>query len=165
MKNEIYTCIFFTSIFLFSCHRNVKNTTQPRDDIYRAIKNPEQCFIAVYQTDSAFLRYKTTPNGKIQGRLVIKYGELEPLALAKEFYHGEITGQFNKDTLFADYVFANGAKPALYRNPIALLKKGDKLVLGFGAYVNYLGRTWLMNHQAINFTKSRFQFAPGECEN
>ena len=48
-------------------------------------------------------------------------------------------------------------------NPLAFLKKDNKLVLGFGAYVNYLGKTWLMNHQAINFNKGRFQFMPAKC--
>ena len=73
------------------------------------------------------------PNHKIQGRLVIKYAELEPDALQKEFYHGEITGKFSRDTLFADYIFADGKNGTLYRNPIALLRKNNKLVLGSGA--------------------------------
>jgi hypothetical protein len=163
VKNEIYKVIFITAVFLFSCNRGTKNPALRTDDNY--FKNAEQCFIAVYQKDSAFLKFKTIQNGKIQGRLVIKYSEPEPNALEKEFYHGEITGKFTKDTLFADFVFADGKNRVLYRNPIALLRKNNKLVLGFGAIVNYLGRSWFIHRQAINFTRSRFQFVPTECNN
>jgi hypothetical protein len=162
LKNQIYNLIFFISVFLFGCNRGTKNTA-PQPDSYKLIKSPEQCFIAVYQKDSAFLKFKTMPNHKIQGRLVIKYAELEPDALQKEFYHGEITGKFSRDTLFADYIFADGKNGTLYRNPIALLRKNNKLVLGSGAIENYLGKSWFINHKAINFNKSRFQFVPAKC--
>jgi len=160
MKNEIYKLLFLISVFLFSCKYDTKN-----DVNYKLIKGPEQCFIAVFQKDSAFLKFKTMPNGEIHGRLVIKYSEPEPRALEKEFYHGEIIGKFTKDTLFADYIFANRAERTVYRNPIALLRKGNKLALGFGAIETYLGRSWLINHKAINFNKGRFQFVPAECNN
>ena len=165
MKNEIYTVMFFISMCLFSCNQDTKNAAQRNEDNYKLIKSPEQCFIAVYKKDSAFLKFKTTPKGKIQGRLVIKYSEADPITFEKEFYHGQITGQFKKDTLFADYVFADGAKKTVYKNPIALLKKNNKLILGFGAIENYLGKSWLMNHKEINFNRSRFQFLPTECNN
>ena len=120
--------------------------------------------MAVFQTDSAFLKFKILPNGKVRGKLIIKYGQLEELAVEKNFYHGIIRGQFNTDTLFADYIFTNGAKRTLYKNAIALLKKNNKLMLGFGVTVNYLGSTWFKNRKAINFTGSRFQFGPGDCK-
>ncbi|WP_143167311.1 hypothetical protein [Mucilaginibacter sp. OK098] len=111
------------------------------------------------------MKFKTMPNGKIYGRLVLKYSEPQSYDLEKEFDHGEIIGQFKKDTLFADYIFADGANRTVYRNPIALLKKSQKLVLGFGAIENYVGKSWFINHKAINFTRSRFQFLPIECAN
>jgi hypothetical protein len=158
MKNKIVGSIFLMSVFLFGCGHYAKNAAQQNADNYKLNKNPEQCFVAVYQKDSAFLRFKEMPKGKIQGRLILKYGELEPLALEKEFDHGEINGRFNMDTLFADYTFADGAKRTIYRNPLALLRKNGHLILGFGATENYLGRTWFINHKAINFTGGRFQF-------
>ena len=160
MKNEIYKLIFFISVFLFSC----KYPTKVADD-YKHVKGAEQCFAAVFQKDSAFLKFKTLPNHEIHGTLVIKYAEIEPNDLKKNLYHGEITGKFAKDTLFADYVFADRAEKTIYTNPIALLRKGGKLVLGSGAIETYLGKSWLMNHQAINFNKCRFQFVPAECNN
>jgi hypothetical protein len=160
MKNEIYKLIFFISVFLFSCNHPTKNV-----DDYKLIKGPEQCFIAIFQKDSAFLKFKTMPNGGIRGGLIIKYSEPEPNELKKHFYHGEITGRFTKDTLFADYSFADRTEKTIYVNPIALLRKGNKLVLGFGAIETYLGRSWLINHKSINFNKSRFQFVPTECNN
>ena len=165
MKTEIYKLIFFIPVFLFSCNHDTKNTAAQRGDNYKLINYPEQCFIAIYQKDSAFLKFKTMPNGKIYGRLVLKYAELQSNDLEKEFDHGEIIGQFKKDTLFADYIFADGTKSTVYKNPIALLKKSDKLILGFGAIENYLGKSWFINHKAINFNKSRFQFVPTECNN
>ena len=160
MKNEIYKLIFIIPVFLFSCNINTKNT-----DDYKLIKGPEQCFIAIFKKDSAFLKYKTMPNGEIRGRLVMKYAELEPNASEKEFYHGKIIGKFTKDTLFADYIFADRAEKIIYTNPLALLRKGNKLVLGFGAIETYLGRSWLINHETINFSNSRFQFVPTERNN
>jgi hypothetical protein len=160
MKNEIYKLIFFISVFLFSCSHDKKIV-----DDYKHIKSPEQCFIAIFQKDSAFLKFKTMPNHEIHGRLVIKYAEPEPNTMEKAFYHGEIIGKFTKDTLFADYTFTDRTEKTMYTNPIALLRKGNKLVLGFGAIETYLGRSWLMNHKAINFNKSRFQFVPAACNN
>ena len=162
MKNHTYKLIFIISAFLFGCQHS-KNSAPLNNDDYSLIQRPEQCFLATFQKDSAFLKFKTLSNGKIRGKLIIKYAELEPLAVEKEFYHGEIKGQFTKDTLFADYLFADGNKLGIYRNPLAFLKKGNKLVLGFGAYVNYLGKTWLIHHQSINFDKCRFQFVPAAC--
>ncbi len=157
------TLIFLIPALLSGCQNHTKYKTPVNADDYNLIQQPEQCFIATFQKDSAFFKYKTLPNGKIRGMLTIKYAEPELLAVEKNFYHGEIKGRFNKDTLFADYIFANGKKMGIYRNPLAFLKEDKKLVLGFGAYVNYLGKTWLMNHRAINFTKGRFQFAPTNC--
>ncbi|MDB4919669.1 hypothetical protein [Mucilaginibacter sp.] len=165
MKNELYKLIFFISVFLFSCNHDTKNTALRSGDKYKLINYPEHCFIAIYQKDSAFLKFKTMPNGKIYGKLVIKYSERQSNNQEKEFDHGEIIGQFKKDTLFADYIFADGTKRTHYRNPIALLKKGPKLVLGFGAIGYYVGKSWFINHKAINFTRSRFQFLPTECAN
>ncbi len=156
--------IFLLTALLYSCNHH-KNSPPVHADSYKLNQNPERCFMAFYQKDSAFLKYKTAPDGKIQGRLTIKYAEPEPMAVEKEFDHGEIEGKFTKDTLFADYIFADGADKTLYRNPLALLRKGDKLVLGFGVTINYLGRTWFRDHHAINFNNSRFQFSPGTCDN
>ncbi len=165
MKNEIYRLMFFISICLVSCNHGTKNAALRNKGDYKLIENHEQCFTAIYQKDSAFLKFKTLPNGKINGRLVIKYADPEPDALEKDFYHGEISGQFKKDSLFSDYIFTDGAKTTVYRNPIALLKKNNKLMLGFGATENYLGKTWFINHKEINFNRSRFQFLQMECDN
>jgi hypothetical protein len=160
IKNEVYKLIFFSSAFFFSC----KYAPKKADD-YKHVKGAEQCFTAIFQKDSAFLRLKTMPNHEIRGSLVIKYSNLEPNELKKHSYHVEITGKFTKDTLFADYSFADRAEKTMYQNPIALLREGNKLVMGFGAIETYLGRSWLMDHKAINFAKCRFQFAPAACNN
>lgn len=165
MKNRTSRLVFFISMFLFSCNQDSKNAVQRNNGNHKPIENYEQCFIAAYKKDSAFLKLKTMPKGKIQGELVVKYSEPEPNTLEKEFYHGKITGQFKKDTLFADYIFTDGAKKTVYKNPIALLKKNNSLILGFGAIENYLGKSWLINHKEINFNKSRFQFLPTACNN
>ena len=165
MKNELYTLLFLTSMFLFGCNHDTRNATQRNEDNCKLLKSPEQCFIAVYKKDSAFLKFKTMPKGKIQGTLVMKYSEPDPITFEKQLYHGEITGEFKNDTLFADYIFSDGARPTVYRNPLALLKKNDSLVLGFGTIENYLGKTWFINHKAINFNKGRFQFKPAVCNN
>lgn len=164
MKNEIYKLIFLTPLLLFSCSHH-KNIPSGNMDSYKLLNNPERCFRAIYQKDTAFLKFKTAPDGKIQGKLIIKYAETEPLAQGKEFYQGDIKGKFTKDTLFADYTFTDGDNKTIYRNPLALLKKDNKLILGFGVTVNYLGRTWFRDHHTISFDKSRFQFVAAECSN
>jgi len=68
-------------MLLFSCNSGTKKIASYKDDNHKLIENREQCFTAIYQKDSAFLRFKTMPNGKIKGRLVIKYAEPEPDAL------------------------------------------------------------------------------------
>ncbi|BAU55182.1 hypothetical protein [Mucilaginibacter gotjawali] len=160
MKNGLYGLIFLAAVFLSGCGHYAKNAAQQDAENYKLSKSPEQCYLAIYQKDSAFLKYKMMPGGRVLGRLTIKYGELEPLAFEKEFDHGEIKGRFTKDTLFAEYTFADGAKRTVYRNPLAFLKKNDHLMLGFGATENYLGRTWFIHHNLINFTRGRFQFLP-----
>src|ERR1700744_1712726 len=59
------------AILLFGCKYN--NLSKNKED-YQLIKGPERCFKAVCQKDSAFLKLKTTPDGKVCGKLTIKYG-------------------------------------------------------------------------------------------
>lgn len=161
MKNQIYGCIFCVSALLFGCNNtHTKKTAQAG----QAAVKYEQCYTAVFQKDSAFLQLDTMAQGKVKGHLVIKYGEIVPPAAKKEYYDGEIDGKFTGDTLFADYRFTNAADKGIYQNPVALLKRDGKLLMGSGATENYLGKTWFVNHKAINFDKSRFQFVPGDCK-
>jgi hypothetical protein len=142
MNAGVYRYALLISVGVFGCKYKLTDT---ESDSYRRIESPEQCFKAIFQKDSAVLKFKTLPNGKILGRLFMKYGEPEPLAKEKNTIAAKSKGQFNKDTLFADYVFTDGSKKTVYKNPLALLRNGDKLMLGFGPTMNYLGHTCFSN--------------------
>jgi hypothetical protein len=89
MNAGVYRYALLISVGLFGCKYKLTDT---ESGSYRRIESPEQCFKAIFQKDSAVLKFKTLPNGKILGRLFMKYGEPEPLAKEKEYYRDEIKG-------------------------------------------------------------------------
>lgn len=105
-------------------------------------------------------------DGRIKGRLSVKYFNPDSVAKARQPTDGEFGGQFKGDTLLADYNFTSGKnKDAKYFNPIALLHKGDTLIMGHGAMYYYLGRTYFDPKTPIIYSNSRFRFLPVDCKN
>ena len=77
--------------------------------------------------------------------------------------NGTLKGKFSGDTLYADYTFTTGAKKEFFRNPMAFLKDGDRLILGVGVIETYLGRSYLSEKEPVDFDKARFRFDPATC--
>lgn len=116
-----------------------------------------RCFVAVDEGDTAKLQLKTYSNGEVKGSLLIDYAE-------KGKNDGTIEGKYAGDTLFVDYTFKIGTQnPTVYKNPLALLKRGDSLILGVGQIETHLGRSYLLKEKPIRFDRSKFSFATVAC--
>jgi len=163
MKKTFILFSFIATLFLYSCNQGANNNQEASADS-TAIVNA--CYIAVFETDTAYLNTQTDPNGKVTGDLTIKYGELKPNALEKGSNVGTIEGDFRGDTLFVDYTHTSGSIYKVgFKNPLALLKEGDNLVLGIGEIITQIGQSYFVKGKPIDFQTARFRFVPMECEN
>lgn len=166
MKKTFYFFAFIASLFLFSCNQGTnKNSKKSADSLANVINYSDQCYVAIYETDTATLRVKTDADGKVTGDLYIAFGELKPNALEKVLNNGQIAGSFRGDTLFVDYSYTSGSiNKNVFKNPLAFLKKGDKLILGVGDVETYVGKSYFVTDKPIDFEIARFQFEPVECK-
>lgn len=135
----------------YSCTNSEKKASQGENTQSR------QCYIAVYEQDTAYLNLSTMNTGKVTGDLVIHYAQ-------KPKNEGTLEGKFIGDTLFADYSFTTGQSKDKNRNPLAFLREGSKLTLGVGVIEVYLGRAYLAKNPPVNFNKGRFKFSPSNCQ-
>ena len=123
------------------------------------------CYLALFEKDSAMLSFAVDAYGSVAGKLCIKYGKIKPKALEHEINSGNITGGFKDDTLIADWVFTSGHnRDILYQNPVAIMHKGDSLIMGSGRIMSYLGRNYFDEKAPIDFARSRFRFKPINCK-
>ncbi|MES2267492.1 MAG: hypothetical protein V4520_12075 [Bacteroidota bacterium] len=168
MKNSLYFISAFVWAFLLSCNQGKKEKAIYIDSVTRLSGHPrpdQQCFVALFEKDSANLRLNNAPDGKVTGQLYIKYHEIKEVAFESELNIGKIAGKFKGDTLFANYTFTSGTQnKTVYTNPIALLCKGDTLILGSGVIITYLGRSYFDKKTPLDFQKSRFRFKPVNCK-
>ncbi len=166
MKKSIWFLAFIVALMVGSCNQNTKNNSEQTDDsLSNASDLNDQCYLALYETDSAFLSMKTLEDGKVTGTLFINFGELKPNALENVRNKGQIAGSFRGDTLFVDYTYTSGTiNKTVFKNPLAFLKKGEKLILGVGDIETYMGRSYFITDKPINFEIARFQFEPVACK-
>ncbi len=120
------------------------------------VQGDRQCYLAVFEKDTAFLDLATGKRGSVTGNMVIRYHD-------KPANAGTLKGEFNGDTLFADYTFTTGKKKEVSRNPLAFLRDGERLILGVGTIETYLGRSYLSKVDPVSFEKGRFRFDPAAC--
>jgi hypothetical protein len=157
MKNLSLFGLFLTCIVLGSCKKNESpgniepSKTQAENPISVA------CYRALYESDTLELKINTLKDGKITG-------DMEMNILYKPKKIGEIKGEFHGDTLFVDYSFFQGAnKKRIFKNPMAMLKKGNELILGSGKIESYLGRSYFAKDTPIDFKKVKYKFVTVEC--
>ena len=139
-------------IGLESCNKNKK-------DVDALAEKPVsvQCYKALYEKDTIDLKINSLENGKITGDMVMKVFE-------KAEKVGKITGEFKGDTLFADYSFTLVANDKVtYKNPIALLKRGNELILGNGKIETYLGASYFVKGTPIDFDSVKYKFSAVDC--
>ncbi|MBD1392995.1 hypothetical protein [Mucilaginibacter glaciei] len=168
MKNSGYLIAIVALSVILSCNQGKKDQTKMIDSLTSmsgARRPDQQCFVALFEKDSASLTLHNAPDGKVTGKMYIRYGEIEEMALENELNIGKINGEYKGDTLFANYMFTSGTmNKTIYSNPIALLLKKGTLILGAGVIVNYLGRSSFDKNKPLDFSKSRFHFKPVSCK-
>lgn len=157
MKNLSLFCLLLTCIGFQSC-KNDQNSNDAKAIPAKAEKPISiSCYKALYETDTIELKINTLKDGKISGNMVMKI-----YAMPKKV--GEIIGEFHGDTLFADYSFFEGKnEKRIYKNPLAMLKRGDTLVLGNGEIETYLGRSYFAKGKPIDFDRVKYKFSTVDC--
>lgn len=156
MKFPLLIYVPLTLFFFTACNGSGKKASQNENDTISAIK-PE-CYIAVYEKDTAYLNIRTLGTEKIEGDLLIQFWN-------NPNNDGKFTGRRSGDTLFADYSYTVGTyKERINKNPLAFLMKGDSLILGVGEIETKMGRSYFKPGVPINFDRGRFRFASTECK-
>ncbi|WP_026897637.1 hypothetical protein [Daejeonella oryzae] len=158
MKNSLYYFAVTGSFFLFSCGQGAKDNSE------QAANLVDYCYQSISGPDTADLTIRTDEKGKVTGDLIMKYG-LKPNEVERVINNGKVDGRFSGDTLFLNYLYNSGKiNKTLYQNPLALLKKDDKLMLGVGQIVTSVGRSYFDKSKPIDFEKGRFKFDPIDCK-
>jgi hypothetical protein len=157
MKNLGLFCLLLACIGLQSCKKN----ESPKDvgDTKSQAEEPISvaCYKALYENDTIELKINTLKNEKITGDMVMKIIDMPEKV-------GKITGEFHGDTLFVDYTFIQGTNDKkVFKNPMAMLKKDNELILGSGKIETYLGRSYFAKDTPIDFEKVKYRFTTVDC--
>ena len=105
---------------------------------------------AIHKTDTAVFKVDVT-DGQFKGLYEISYG-------GEYRDSGEVSGYVKGDTLLGNYLYQRVGIPQLHRIPIALLKKGDKLIMGVGSMEIYLERAYFKPRVPIDYQNVKFIF-------
>lgn len=156
MKKVALFCVLFVTIGLVSC--NKKESQVPNEDKVLEEKPVNiQCYVACFEKDTIDLKINTLKNGKISGNMEMRL-------LNMPIKTGKIAGEFRGDTLFADYSFIQGTnEKVVFKNPMALLKKDNQLILGNGKIVTYLGASYFEKGEKIDFENVKYKFVQTAC--
>lgn len=154
MKKLSLFCLLLICIGFTSCKKEEKQEVKPQDEKPISVV----CYKALYEKDTLELTINTLKNGKITGNMVMKIFDMPENV-------GEITGEFHGDTLFADYSFVQGKDgKTKFKNPIAILKKGDELIFGNGKIETYLGASYFDKKTPIDFERVKYKFKNVNCD-
>ncbi|MDP5200096.1 hypothetical protein [Flavobacterium sp. DG2-3] len=158
MKNLTLSCLLLSVIGLQSCKNEEKQKAAEAVKAEGEAVVSSACYKAIYEKDTIDLKLNTLKNGKLAGDMVMK---VAPSTVRT----GEVAGEFHGDTLFVDYTFkdnVNGNKT--FKNPMALLKRDKKLILGNGVMQTTMGVTYLVKDQPIDFESVKYKFDETECK-
>lgn len=154
MKNLGLFCLLFLFLGFASC-KKTSDVDVSKLEAEKTISS--QCYQALYEKDTINMQINTLKNGKISGEMVMKIENMPPKI-------GDIKGEFRGDTLFADYSFIEGKNEnKIFKNPLAILKNGEELILGNGKIENYLGSTYFVKGVPIDFEKVKYKFKTVDC--
>ncbi|MES3017909.1 MAG: hypothetical protein V4721_09030 [Bacteroidota bacterium] len=152
MKKQLLILISLSalSIGVMSC-----NQQQPK----KKISVPEKvvCFQSVSGSDTAWLSIDTA-NTPMAGTLKFNYTG------KRQLYEGQFTGKMHGDTLKGYYDFKINKENPSFRNPVALLKKDGKLVMGVGQFMTVMGTGEFDDRVPIDYSIARFIFEPVDCK-
>ena len=114
------------------------------------------CYIAIDKGDTAWLSIDTSKK-KINGLFTMSYGGIKK-------YDGQVKGRILGDTLKAHFDFKVNKVDKWYRNPVAFLRKDNKLLMGVGETVLIWGSGHFDEKVPIDFEKGRFVFDLTTCK-
>lgn len=155
MKNVTPYFLAVSFLVLFGC--NSTSEKKVKEGATKLDSANMQCYTAVDSLDTATMSLITAKDGKITGALLINYSD-------KGDSEGTLLGKFKGDTLFVDYTFKIGSiNKTFYKNPLAFLKKDDKLFMGVGQIETFLGKSSFVKDKPINFERGRFTFSSNPC--
>ncbi|NEU10395.1 hypothetical protein GZH53_18870 [Flavihumibacter sp. R14] len=164
MRYLLCLLTFIICAAILSCSQSADKSEQAGTASTRPDINV-QCYRAVFEKDTADLRIIKAPDGKVKGTLVMAYGEVKPNAVEKTVNSGDVQGSFKGDTLYLTYTYKTGSiNKAVYTNPLALLKKGETLIMGVGDAETSMGRTYFVKGKPIDYEIGRFRFQPAKCK-
>lgn len=153
MKKLSLFCLLLACIGLVSCKKEEKQKAKLESEIPISV----DCYQALYEKDTINLTINTLKDGKIAGKMIMKTTE-------SPINDGVIVGEFHGDTLFADYSFSNDKNDKeTFKNPIAILKRGDSLILGNGKIEVYLGKSYFNKKTPIDFDNVKYKFIKVDC--
>ncbi|WP_264564130.1 hypothetical protein [Flavobacterium sp. N3904] len=157
MKNLGLFCLLLASVAIQSCKKSEipKDVETTKVEIEKPVS--AACYKALYENDTIDLKINTLKTGKITGNMVMKIDGMPEKT-------GEIAGEFHGDTLFVDYSFIQGTNTkTTFKNPMAMLKKGNELILGSGKIETYLGRSYFAKGTPIDFDRVKYKFTTVDC--
>lgn len=154
MKKIGLFCLLLACIGFESCNKNPKSVdAQVQAEKPVSIK----CYKSMYENDTIELKINTLKSGKITGNMVMKI-----INTPKKV--GKIAGEFRGDTLFVAYTFIQGANDKVtFKNPMALLKRGNELILGNGKIETTMGASYFVKGEPIDFDNVKYKFTIVEC--
>lgn len=154
MKKISVFCLLLVCFGVESCKKTESQKAPAKDEKPISV----ECYKALYEKDTIKLKINTLKDGKITGKMAMKVFDLPEKV-------GVISGEFRGDTLFIDYTFVEKTNDKVtFKNPMAMLKKGNELILGSGKIENYLGRSYFAKGTPIDFDKVKYKFTKVECE-
>lgn len=158
MKNTVLFCLLLICIGFESCQKNQEQKKIENTKVQDEKPVSVECYKALYEEDTINLKINNLKNGKITGNMVMKIINMPDKV-------GEISGKFHGDTLFVDYTFIQGTNDKVtFKNPMALLKKDNELILGSGKIETYLGRSYFAKGTPIDFERVKYKFTKVECK-
>lgn len=157
MKNLSLFCLLLACIALESCKKNQSEMDVKSKQVDAEKIISVQCYRSLYQEDTIDLKINTLKDGKITGNMEMKIFNMPEK-------HGEVSGEFHGDTLFASYTFYQGGyEKKTYKNPMAFLKRGDELILGNGKIETSMGASYFVKGEPIDFERVKYRFTNVDC--
>ena len=157
MRKLVLSSLLLTCIAFQSCKNEEKQKEAEAAKAEAEKIVSSECYKAIYENDTIDLKLNTLKNGKLAGDMIMK---VAPSTVRK----GEVAGEFHGDTLFIDYTFTDEAtKNKTFKNPMALLKKDNQLILGNGTMQTTMGVTYLVKDKPIDFERVKYKFEKTEC--
>lgn len=157
MKKLGLFCLLLAFVGFQSCKKNEISKDVDTTKVEADKPLSKTCYKALYENDTINLQIDALKNGKVTGKMVMKIINLPEKT-------GEIAGEFHGDTLFVDYTFIQGTNDKkVFKNPMALLKKGNELILGSGKIETYLGKSYFAKDTPLEFEKVKYKFTTVDC--